>query len=168
MDEMNRTELNGSAIIIGAVAIGLAAIGIAYKARALDRVKFSMAQGIRTTDLDDFDKGDQGKVRKLARKSLKKINKAKSKEKAMAARESFDRAVGEIGTSARKLADEKMNALGDVYGYAMEKYGYPGGAKAKEVVEKYAAAIADAGSREHVLELRKEFLSRINSIMRRG
>lgn len=167
MGDYRKTEISGSAVIVGAVIVGVTAIAAAYKSRALDRVKYSAKRGIRATNLEAFDKADQGKVRKIARKYLRKVEQSRSKDSAMAAREAFEEAVAQVGTSARKLADEKMDALGDVYNYAMDKCGDPGSDRIKNAVGQYAHRIEKAATRENVREIRKEFMSWVNSARKR-
>lgn len=167
MEENNRTEISGGALLAGAIALGAVAVAAAYRTRALDRVKYRLKRAVEATNLNAFEKSDQGRIRKLVRKYIRRIDKARTKEGAMAAKKAFDEAVAEIGTSARKLADEKLEALGDVYGYAMDKYAYPGGEKVKNTAGKYVDKIRDAATRENVRELRDEFLSRAGRALKK-
>jgi uncharacterized protein YfkK (UPF0435 family) len=165
MDEDNRKS---SAIVLAAVLTGGVAFMVyAYRAKLLDKAKERTKKIIKSVDLKDYDKEDRNQIKRMVRKYSSMVERARDKIDVYDIKETFEDALADFKTSAKKLAEAKIDALRDIYEYGMDKYGRPGSEKVNVFASKYAEQIKHAADRERVHELQKEFREKASRIFGR-
>lgn len=162
MEEDNRKS---SAIVLAAVFTGGIAFMIyAYREKLLDKAKDRTKKVIKSVNLKDYDKEDRGQIKRLVRKYASMVERAKDKIDVYDIKETFDDALSDFKTSAKKLAESKIDAMRDIYEYGMDKYGKPGSEKVNVFASKYAEQIKHAADKERVHELQREFREKASRI----
>lgn len=165
MEEENR---NGQIIVLTAIITGgLIFLVYAYRSKLLEKAKNRILKAINSTDPEEYDKEDRGQIKRLIRKYSAKVSKAKDKIDLYETKAAFEDALSNFRTSAKKLADSKIDALRDMYEYGLDKYGKPGSEKLNEFARKYADQIKHAADSERVKDLQREFKERAHSFVNR-
>jgi|GEM_PF-1878683 hypothetical protein len=164
-EENNRT---GEIVVLTAILTGgLVFLIYAYRSKLLAKAKDRIIKMINSTNPKAYDKEDRNQIKRLVRKYSNMVAKAKDKIDVYEAKEAFEEALSDFRTSAKKLADSKIDALRDIYEFGMDKYGKPGSEKLNDFARKYAEQIRHAANLEHVRELRDEFMEKAHSFVNR-
>ena len=158
---MNDDRDRGTLILLACITGGLFLVYVSYKTRMLERLKKRVSRSIQATDIDAYDREDQGRVRSLIRRYVNRVKKAGSKVDVYRAKQSFDDAMENVRTSARKLADAQLDAVSEAYDNVLQRYGKPGSEKAAEAASRFAQQIRSAVNRENVRRLLREFQRKV-------
>lgn len=141
------SKRTGILLICGSIAVGALAVLAAYKGRELRRAKASARRSIAYTDVDLYDKADRKRIRKLEKRSMKKVDKAKNRTSVRLAKDEYDDSLDGFQTRQEKLANEKLDAVTEAYEELLKEKSGSKSTAAAAVSKIAAAAGADTVAR---------------------
>jgi hypothetical protein len=156
----------GKIIVASAILTsGVVFLVYAYRAKYLERAKAKIIEAIKSVNSKDYDEEDRNKVERLKRRYANAVAKARDKFDAIEVKEAFDEAVSEFTTSAKKLADSKIDALHEIYEHGLDKLDN-NSEYFSELAAKYSDKIKSAVDIDKVRKLQKEFAAEVSRIVK--